>query len=887
MKDPQPTPILRRDYRPPSHLIDRTSLRFELGEDETLVHAVLEVRQNPEAAELPRPDRLELAGEGLELRRIAIDGRPAGEGEYTLEAGLLVLEGLPASSRVETTVAIRPQDNTALEGLYKSSGNFCTQCEAEGFRRITYYLDRPDVMSKFDVTIVGDAQRYPVMLSNGNRVAQDELDDGRTAVRWIDPFPKPSYLFALVAGRLQAHRGTFTTRSGREVALEIWVEAQNIDKCEHALLSLQKAMKWDEEVFGLEYDLDVYMIVAVNDFNMGAMENKGLNVFNSKYVLAKPETATDEDYEGIEGVIAHEYFHNWTGNRVTCRDWFQLTLKEGLTVFRDQQFTADVTSAAVKRIDDVKVLRTAQFPEDQGPMAHPIRPESYIEMNNFYTVTVYNKGAEIIRMMHTLLGADAFRRGMDLYFERHDGQAVTCDHFRAAMADASGIDLGQFERWYSQLGTPRLEYEGSWDATARTYTLTLRQLSPVNVDPDAYLVRHMPVAVGLLAPDGTPMQLRIAGDDEGPTTRVISLREAEVSHVFEDVCVEPVPSVLRGFSAPVEVVTTPPEDTLAFLMANDEDPFCRWDAGQTFARRTLLRMAAAVASGEAIELESAFIRSWGAVLSDDALDPSLKALALELPEERVLGQSMAVVDVDCLRTARKAAMTTLGQIHREALLAAHQANVGRTYDASAEAIARRRLANVALSYLVAGDPDVGSRLAFAQFEAADNMTDRQAALMCLVEVPGESRRLAVEAFFAAWKHDPLVVDKWFAVQAQSGADDALDVVLELAAHPEFKRDNPNRLRSLVGVFGMRNQAHFHAADGRGYRFVADEVLAVDALNPQTAARIVAAFNQWRRFDPGRRASMKAQLERIVAHDGLSRDVHEIAARALAENRDDS
>jgi aminopeptidase N len=629
-------------------------------------------------------------------------------------------------------------------------------------------------------------------------------------------------------------------------------------------------MKWDEEEFGLEYDLDVYMIVAVGDFNMGAMENKGLNVFNSKYVLARPETATDADYEAIEGVIAHEYFHNWTGNRVTCRDWFQLTLKEGLTVFRDQRFTADMTSEAVKRIDDVRTLRAAQFPEDAGPMAHPIRPESYISMDNFYTATVYEKGAEVIRLYDTLLGREGFRRGMDLYFERHDGQAVTCDDFRAAMADANEADLAQFERWYEQPGTPVLEAEGDWDPTARRYTLTLRQKAPEAHAREDFLAMHMPVAVGLVGPDGRDL-----------AHRVLELREDEERFEFEDIGEKPVVSLLRGFSAPVQVRMERSREELAFLMGHDGDAFNRWDAGQTLAQELILEMAVAHSAGEALSLDPLFVDACRRLLRDDALDGSLKALALAPPSEKVLAQAMEVVDVEGLRAARRFTLTELARQLREDLLEVFEASRpdGR-YRADRESIHRRRLHNGVLRLLtVEGTPE-GIRLAHAQFESADNMTDGQAALSALADHDTEESADALEAFYARWKHDPLVIDKWFQTQAMADRDDAVEVVLGLSRHPDFTLANPNRVRSLVGAFGSGNLFHFHRRDGAGYGFLADQVVALDPLNPQVAARMVSLFNQWRRFDEGRRGRMRAQLERIAAVEGLSKDTGEIVGKAL-------
>ncbi|MBW2698679.1 MAG: aminopeptidase N [Deltaproteobacteria bacterium] len=886
MSSEKPQAIFRHDYRGPDYWIDTVDLDFELGADATLVRARLALHRDPALAGDPSP--LVLVGEELELLELRVDGDDVPKSRYHTTSDQLILEGLPERFELETLVRIHPEQNTTLSGLYRTSGNYCTQCEAMGFRRITYFLDRPDVMARFTTTITADRKTCPVLLSNGNRVLEEDLGDGRHRVRWEDPFPKPSYLFALVAGDLRSHQGTFTTCSGRQVALEIWVEPQNVDRCEHALKSLQKAMKWDEDVYGLEYDLDIYMIVAVNDFNMGAMENKGLNVFNSKYVLAQPESATDDDYEAIEGVIGHEYFHNWTGNRVTCRDWFQLTLKEGLTVFRDQQFSADMTSLAVKRIDDVKVLRTAQFAEDAGPMSHPIRPESYISMDNFYTATVYNKGAEVIRMIHTLLGAEGFQRGMDLYFERHDGKAVACDDFRAAMADAEDFDLEQFGLWYSQAGTPVVEVVDRWDEASGCYSLTLRQSYPdTGYDVPGSRGRrplHIPVAMGLLAADGRDLPLQLVGESEphAQSTRVLSLREAEQTWEFVGLDARPVPSLLRGFTAPVRVRMDRSREDLAFLMGRDSDPFNRWEAGQELATGLLVERAGRISGGEEDGPDALLSRAFGAILDDDSLDGSLKALALTLPGERVLAQEMEVVDPDALHAARERTRRELAADHREALLAAYDANVasgGYTNDKAA--IDRRRLKNVALAYLVALQDDAAIGLAARQFEKADNMTDAQAALGLLLDTRAPARERALADFYARWHSDPLVLDKWFALQAASRRDDTLDRVLELAGHPDFSLRNPNRLRSLVGTFCAANPVGFHRADGAGYRFVADIVIEIDGMNPQLAARMVSAFNEWRRFDVARQQRMRAELERIAGQKSLSKDVYEIVGRALA------
>jgi aminopeptidase N len=881
MRPEKPKVIHRSDYRPPDYLIDAVDLHFDLDDELTVVAATLSVRRNP----LLRGDAppLVLDGEELELHSLRLDGRALPPSRYHVEADRLTVTAVPERFELETVVAIHPRRNTALSGLYRSGSCLCTQCEAEGFRRITWFVDRPDVMARFAATIVAPRERYPVLLSNGNRVGSGELEGGYHWARWQDPFPKPAYLFALVAGDLRCRAGEFVTASGRPVRLEIWVEPAEEERCEHALRSLRNAMAWDELAFGREYDLDTYMIVAVHDFNMGAMENKGLNVFNSRFVLAAPETATDDDYEHIEGVIGHEYFHNWTGNRITCRDWFQLTLKEGLTVFRDQLFSADMTSGAVKRIHDVRALRTTQFPEDAGPMAHPIRPESYISIDNFYTPTVYEKGAEVVRMYRTLLGADGFRRGMDLYFARHDGRAVTCDDFRAAMADANDLDLEQFGRWYSQAGTPLLEAEGRHDSVSQTWRLRLRQGVPGREEDFQPL--HVPVAVGLLGPEGADLPLRLVGEPPGagpaPTTRVLELREREQEFSFADVAQPPVASLLRGFSAPVRLRMRRGREELAFLMAHDSDPFNRWDAGQALAQELLLELAACAAGGQPLVLDPLLVEAFGRVLGDAHLDGSFRSLAISLPAENVLAQEMEIVDPDALHAAREFAIAELARAHRDALLEIYHSHQAARYSKDKAAVDRRRLKNAALRYLTAlGTSDVLG-LAAEQLQRADNMTDAQAALALLAEHPGPRREEALAGFYQRWRADPLVVDKWFSVQALSGAPDTPERVTALARHPDFTLANPNRVRALVGAFGSGNQVRFHAPDGSGYALVADHVLALDARNPQLAARMVSPFNQWRRFDAARRALMRAQLQRIADRPELSADVGEIVGRALA------
>jgi aminopeptidase N len=881
MSAEKPQVVYRRDYRPPDYRIESVDLDFDLREDETLVRAQLAIHRD--AAVVGDPPPLVLAGQGLETLSLAIDGRPLGAREYGVDDESLEIPAPPERFTLESLVRIHPERNTALSGLYRSSGNFCTQCEAHGFRRITWFLDRPDVMARYAVRIEADRARYPVLLSNGNRIEQQELADGRHAVRWSDPSPKPSYLFALVAGNLHCHPGTFTTRSGRIVRLEIWVEPQNADRCEHALRSLQRAMAWDEQVFGLEYELDVYMIVAVGDFNMGAMENKGLNIFNAKYVLAAPETATDDEYEAIEAVIGHEYFHNWTGNRVTCRDWFQLTLKEGLTVFRDQQFTADQTSAAVKRIRDVVALRTNQFPEDAGPMAHPIRPESYISMDNFYTATVYEKGAEVVRLYHTLFGADGFRRGMDLYFARHDGQAVTCDDFRAALADANGADLTHLARWYGQAGTPQLEARGEWDAAARRYSLHLAQSLASAAGGSESDPLPIPVRIGLLGADGRDLPLRAPGErGDAPTTRVVVLEERSATFTFEGIAERPVPSLLRGFSAPVRLVTPRSRAELAFLFAHDSDPFSRWDAGQSLAQELLLELAADAAAGRPLALDPEYAAAIGRVLDDPALDGSLRALMLGLPNLRVLGEAMATIDYASLFAAREFVTAELARAHRSRFEAiARERAIDRPYRLERAAIDRRRLRNTALRYLAALGDDGWTHVALEQFEHADNMTDRQAALAILVDLPGAARDVPLARFYDEWRGDPLVLDKWFTVQAMSTRADTFERVAALAQHADFTLANPNRARALVASFAIGNPVRFHAEDGRPYAFLADAVLELDPRNPQLAARLAAAFGPWRRFAAALQDQMRAALTRIAAAKPISKDLYEIASRSLA------
>jgi len=738
-------------------------------------------------------------------------------------------------------------------------------------------------MAVFTTRIEGDKARYPVLLSNGNLVDSGDLPDGRHFAVWNDPFPKPSYLFALVAGNLACAEDTFVTRSGRKVVLRIYVEPGKEDRCGHALESLKNAMRWDEETFGLEYDLDIYMIVAVSDFNMGAMEKKGLNVFNDKYVLANPETATDADYGFIEAIIAHEYFHNWTGNRVTCRDWFQLSLKEGLTVFRDQQFSGDMRSAPVERIKQVRALRARQFPEDACPMAHPVRPDSYIEINNFYTPTVYEKGAEVIRMMHSLLGKDGFRKGMDLYFERHDGQAVTCEDFVKAMEDANGADLSQFRRWYSQSGTPELTARGRYDAKAKAYDLTVSQHCPPTPGQAEKLPMHIPLALGLLDKAGNALPLRLDGEAAGQNSnsRVLDVREATQTFRFTGIDAEPTPSLLRNFSAPVKLRLDLPADQRRRLIAHDSDPFNRWETTQQYASGLLLDNVAAIQAGRKTTVDNAFVDALQGVLNDATLDKTLIAETLVLPTEDYLAQQMAVVDIDAVHAARESLRRAIAERLKNDFLAAYHSNASnRPYSPEPAEAARRRLRNVALSYLGALGDAESVALCAQQARTADNMTDEMGALAVLNDLADPARADALDAFFARWKDDALVIDKWFSLQAMSTLPGTLEAVRALTNHPAFSIRVPNKVRAVIGAFAQGNPLRFHAADGSGYDFLADKVIALNAINPQVAARLLGAFGQWRRFDEVRQKKMRAALERIVKTEGLSPDVFEIATKSL-------
>ncbi|QEY72623.1 aminopeptidase N [Pseudomonas denitrificans (nom. rej.)] len=885
MRTEQPKVIYLKDYQAPEYLIDETNLTFELYEDHTLVHAQLVMRRNPERGDGLPP--LVLDGQQLELLSVALDDQTLEAGQYQQDENHLTLQPTAKTFTVDSTVRIHPESNTALEGLYKSGKMFCTQCEAEGFRKITYYLDRPDVMSSFTTTLSAEQHQYPVLLSNGNPVASGSEEGGRHWATWQDPFKKPAYLFALVAGDLWCVEDQFTTMSEREVTLRIYVEPENIDKVQHAMDSLKNSMRWDEKVYGREYDLDIFMIVAVNDFNMGAMENKGLNIFNSSCVLAKAETATDAAHQRVEGVVAHEYFHNWSGNRVTCRDWFQLSLKEGFTVFRDSEFSADMNSRTVKRVEDVAFLRTNQFAEDAGPMAHPVRPDSFIEISNFYTLTVYEKGSEVVRMIHTLLGADGFREGTDLYFERHDGQAVTCDDFVKAMEDANGVDLTQFKRWYSQSGTPRLAVEESFDAAAQSYTLTFRQSCPATPGQSEKQPFVIPVQMGLIDKLGNALSLRLQGEEHAHgSDRVLQVTEAEQSFTFVGLAEKPLPSLLRGFSAPVKLSFPYNRDQLMFLMQYDEDGFNRWEAGQQLSVQVLQELIGQHQRGEKLVLDDRLITAFRTLLLDTGLDQAMVAEMLSLPSEAYLTEISEVADVEAIHAAREFARQQIGAALHEPLWERYQANRKQSretaYVAEASHIARRSLQNIALSYLMQSGKAEVLAACQEQYKDCDNMTERLTALAVLVNSSFESEKAEGLAMFADYfKDDPLVMDQWFSVQAGCTLPGGLERVQELMKHSAFTLKNPNKIRALIGAFANQNAVNFHRADGAGYRFLADQIITLNALNPQIASRLLTPLTRWRKYAPTRQALMKAELERILASGELSSDVYEVVSKSLA------
>ncbi len=882
MRTEEAKAVRLQDYRSPDWLVETVHLDVSLHPTATKVRATLQLKPNP-AVGSPAP--VVLDGDGIDLVSLRVDGAALPEAQYLATPDrLTIMQPPPGPFRLEIETLVDPTANTQLSGLYRSSGTYCTQCEAEGFRRITYFPDRPDVMAVYTTRIEAAKAEAPILLANGNLIESGEIaGTGRHFAVWHDPFPKPSYLFALVGGALAVSSDTFRTISGREVALKIYVEPGKEDRVGYAMDSLKRSMRWDEEAFGREYDLDIFMIVAVSDFNMGAMENKGLNVFNDKYVLASPDTATDSDFGGIEAVIAHEYFHNWTGNRITCRDWFQLCLKEGLTVFRDQEFTADQRSRPVKRISDVRNLRVGQFVEDSGPLAHPVRPELYHEINNFYTSTIYEKGAEVIRMLKALLGADGFRKGMDIYFERHDGEAATIEQFVQCFADATRTDLAQFMRWYSQAGTPEVVATGRYDAQAKTYTLDVAQtLAPTPGQPHKEPM-VIPLGIGLLGRNGHDLPLALA--DGLPVERgVLVLTHPSQSFVFKDVPEAPVLSLNRGFSAPIKLSANLGAEELRFLAAHDSDPFNRWQAIQTLAIRMLVDNAAAIRSGAAPREDEGLAAALGAVLADESLEPAFVAQALALPGETDIAREIGRdVDPDAIFASRQALRAAIGGKLRDSLSNTYRRLVtSAPYSPDAASAGRRSLRNVSIDLLTATkDPDA-VRLVAQQYQSADNMTDRMMALYTLSLHDGPERAAAIEDFYRRYAQEPLIVDKWLGLQAGIPEAATLQRVRDLTTHPAFSFANPNRVRSLIGAFALGNPTQFNRADGAGFDFVAETVVSLDARNPQVAARLLSAFKSWRSLEPQRRAKAEAALRRVAAAPKLSRDVADIAQRALAD-----
>ncbi|HCH4264679.1 TPA: aminopeptidase N [Vibrio parahaemolyticus] len=859
----------RKDYQAPSHTITEIDLTFDLYDNDTIVTALSKVVQKGESP------TLELDGEGLELRSVKVDGEDWAHHE--VKEASLVLSDLPAEFELEIITKIDPEANTALEGLYKSGGAFCTQCEAEGFRRITYYLDRPDVLAKYTTKVIADKATYPYLLSNGNRIAQGEAENGRHWVQWQDPHPKPAYLFALVAGDFDVLRDKYTTMSGRNVDLEIFVDKGNLDRAGHAMTSLINSMKWDEERFGLEYDLDIYMIVAVDFFNMGAMENKGLNIFNSKFVLANDQTATDRDYLGIEAVIGHEYFHNWTGNRVTCRDWFQLSLKEGLTVFRDQEFSSDLGSRAVNRIDNVRIIRGPQFAEDASPMSHPIRPDKVIEMNNFYTLTVYEKGSEVIRMYHTLLGEEGFQKGMKLYFERHDGTAATCEDFVSAMEDATGVDLKQFRLWYSQSGTPTLRVNSEYNAEAKTYALTVEQFTEATQDQAEKQALHIPFDIELYDSKGQIIPLTINGES---VHSVLDIKQDKQTFVFENVADQPVPSLLREFSAPVKLEYDYSDAELIFLMKHATNDFARWDASQMLLAKYIRQNVTNVQTGSEVQLSEDLIDAFRGVLLDENLEPAFIAQVFSLPSINEITGWYKQIDVDAVDTVLNSITVSLSAALEDELSATYHTLKQAEYTIDHAAIGKRALRNQCLQFLA--HTDKGNTLVKAQYEAANNMTDTIAAMSAANSAQLECREELMADYSDKWKHDGLVMDKWFALQGTNPAEDALEKVKATMTHEAFSLKNPNRTRSLIGSFLAANPVRFHDKSGSGYQFAGEILRQLNDSNPQVASRMIDPLLKFRKYDEARQAMIRAELEKLKAMDNLAKDLFEKVTKALDE-----
>ncbi|MDC1436358.1 aminopeptidase N [Gammaproteobacteria bacterium] len=896
MKEAQARSIYLKDYKAPDFLIDKIYLDVSLYEEKTTVVSRLSVRRNPESSN--QTAALVLNGEELTLLELRLAGKELLNSDYELNDKSLTITSVPDDFELESKVSIKPQENTSLEGLYKSSNKFCTQCEAEGFRKITWFLDRPDVLASFTTRIEAAKELYPVLLSNGNKIDSgnclESEKEGRHWVIWHDPFLKPSYLFALVAGNLFSVGDSFTTSSGRDVALQVFVEEKDLDKCDFALKSLKKAMQWDEEVYGREYDLDIFMIVAVDDFNMGAMENKGLNIFNSSCVLAKPETSTDFSFQRIEAIVAHEYFHNWSGNRVTCRDWFQLSLKEGFTVYRDSEFSADMGSRAVKRIDDVNFLRTVQFAEDAGPMAHSVRPESYMEISNFYTVTIYEKGAEVVRMIANLLGPELFRTGTDLYFDKFDGMAVTTEDFVATMEEVSGFDLTQFRRWYSQAGTPVLNVKGSFNAEENTYTLSVEQSCPASPGQAEKQNFHIPFAVSLLDSQGRLLELQLDGDNvPAENSKVLTVSEQQQEFVFTGVTEQPVPSLLRSFSAPVKMHFDYSRDELMFLIAHDSDGFVRWEAAQQLSLQIINELLQQVQSNEPKQLDQRLIQAMEAVLdialvavADEKSKTDLAMLArlLVLPSEAYIIELSAEVDIDGIHEVREYLRKELALNLENKFLQVYQNLCSdKPYQVEADDIAQRSLRNTVLNYLVLIDEEK-IETCFAQYQQANNMTDKSAALRALLCAESsralELKEQAFAEFYDIWKHEPLVIEQWLSMQAGLAKKDNLAEVVKLTEHESFDIKNPNKVRSVIGAFCHQNLVGFHHESGSGYQFLADNVITLNKINPQIASRLLTPLTHWRKQQPQRQVLMQAQLQRILDVDGLSKDVYEVASKSL-------
>jgi aminopeptidase N len=882
MKTTEPQAIFLKDYRPPPYRIHEVKLDFSLDPQATRVVAIMKV-----AREAVQNEPLVLDGKNLKLLSLKIDGRKLETSDYALDQQALTIFAPPENFTLEIVTEIAPAKNTALEGLYMAKGIYCTQCEPEGFRAITYYLDRPDNLAKFETRIEAAKNDYPVLLSNGNLIDSGEIDDGRHFAVWQDPFPKPSYLFALVAGDLGVLCGSHRTNSGREIDLRIYVEHGNETRAEYALDSLKRAMKWDEEVYGREYDLDIFMVVAVSAFNFGAMENKGLNIFNDKLLLASPETATDDDYARIECVVGHEYFHNWTGNRITCRDWFQLSLKEGLTVFRESGFAGDMRSHAVRRISDVRDLRLRQFQEDSGPLAHPVQPQSYIAIDNFYTATVYEKGAEVISMLSMIVGEESFRKGMDLYFDRHDGQAATVEEFVRCFEEVSGRKLDQFRLWYRQAGTPEVTANGHYDASASTYRLELSQNLEATPGQPTKAPMHIPIALGLVGKNNAkPLSLTLQGENaRGPDERVVELKEARQEFLFEGIEEEPVLSLGRKFSAPVHFRDGNGRSDYAYLMRHDTDSFNRWEAGQKLSTEIVLEMIEDIRSGRKANVDSLYLEAIGGVIARAAEDPGFTAQILLPPSENELALSAASVDPEAIHSARRELISSVADAHRGELEKLYESNkIQGAFSPDAKSAGRRALRNAALRYVTANDDAKAGEIAYEHYRQATNMTDGMAGLYALTRMGGALSERALDDFYSRHEGNALVLDKWMSVQAVSPLPDVVARIRELMKHPAFSMQNPNRVRALIGAFANANPLRFHDKSGVGYQLVAEIIRALDAINPQTAARMATAFESWNKYDAERQRLMKSELEGIVENKNISANLYEIATKILGTDK---